>query len=46
VIGNNQVSVPTHFFKIIVGETEDYQLEMEAFVLPNQVGNTYAVKVG
>ena len=37
VIGSNQVSVPTHFFKVIVGETQDLQLEMEAFVLPNQV---------
>jgi endonuclease G len=37
VIGSNQVSVPTHFFKVIVGESEDHQLEMEAFVLPNQV---------
>jgi len=36
VIGANHVSVPTHFFKVIVGESEDHQLEMEAFVLPNQ----------
>ena len=38
VIGANNVSVPTHFFKVIVGETEDHQLELEAYVLPNQVG--------
>lgn len=37
VIGTNQVSVPTHFFKVIVGETTDRQLELEAYVLPNQV---------
>jgi len=37
VIGANHVSVPTHFFKVIVGETEDHQLEMEAYVLPNKV---------
>ncbi|XP_023332241.1 nuclease C1 isoform X2 [Eurytemora carolleeae] len=37
VIGANNVSVPTHFFKVIVGETEDHQLELEAYVLPNQV---------
>merc|ERR1719357_822795 len=37
VIGQNNVSVPTHFFKVVVGETEGRDLEMEAFVLPNQV---------
>jgi len=37
VIGKNNVSVPTHFFKVIVGETDNQQLEMEAYVLPNQV---------
>jgi len=37
VIGSNHVSVPTHFFKVIVGETEDKHLEMESYVLPNQV---------
>ena len=55
VIGQSNVSVPTHFFKVgkkcdfgkdavfsvnkfqvIVGETEGRELEMEAFVLPNQ----------
>jgi endonuclease G len=30
------VAVPTHFFKVIVGETETHDLEMEAFVLPNE----------
>jgi len=37
VIGQNNVSVPTHFFKVVVGETDSKDLEMEAFVLPNQV---------
>ena len=54
MIGQSNVSVPTHFFKVapnyhaaaripcsttqvIVGETEGRELEMEAFVLPNQV---------
>ena len=37
VIGANHVSVPTHFFKVIVGETDTHSLEMEAYVLPNQV---------
>lgn len=36
VIGQNNVSVPTHFFKVVVGETDSKDLEMEAFVLPNQ----------
>ena len=29
------MAVPTHFYKIIVGETHDSKLEMEAFVMPN-----------
>ena len=37
VIGPNNVAVPTHFFKIIVGEYETTRdLELEAFVLPNE----------
>lgn len=36
VIGPNTVAVPTHFFKVVVGETEDEKLEMEAYVMPNQ----------
>lgn len=35
VIGSNHVAVPTHFYKIVVGETADSKLEMEAFVMPN-----------
>ncbi|XP_003690946.1 endonuclease G, mitochondrial [Apis florea] len=35
VIGTNHVAVPTHFYKIVVGETHDSKLEMEAFVMPN-----------
>ncbi|XP_058806154.1 endonuclease G, mitochondrial [Phymastichus coffea] len=35
VIGANHVAVPTHFYKIVVGETADSKLEMEAFVMPN-----------
>ncbi|VEN40177.1 unnamed protein product [Callosobruchus maculatus] len=37
VIGANHVAVPTHFYKVVVGETKDGKLEMEAFVMPNQV---------
>ena len=37
VIGQNNVAVPTHFFKVIVGEFETTrELEMEAYVLPNE----------
>lgn len=37
VIGQNNVAVPTHFFKVIVGELESTrELEMEAYVLPNE----------
>ena len=37
VIGKNNVAVPTHFFKVIVGEMEGSRdLEMEAYVLPNE----------
>ncbi|CAH0548704.1 unnamed protein product [Brassicogethes aeneus] len=37
VIGANNVAVPTHFYKVVVGETQDGKLEMEAYVMPNQV---------
>lgn len=37
VIGTNQVAVPTHFFKVLVGETPEGLYEMEAYVMPNQV---------
>uniref|UniRef100_U5EGI5 Endonuclease n=1 Tax=Corethrella appendiculata TaxID=1370023 RepID=U5EGI5_9DIPT len=37
VIGANSVAVPTHFYKIVVMETADNKLEMEAYVMPNQV---------
>jgi endonuclease G, mitochondrial len=37
VIGQNHVAVPTHFYKIIVGETPNGSYEMEAYVMPNQV---------
>ena len=35
VIGANHVAVPTHFYKVVVAETHDSKLEMEAFVMPN-----------
>merc|ERR1719147_634231 len=33
VIGDNNVSVPTHFFKVVVGELDDGFLELESFVM-------------
>jgi len=35
VVGPNNVAVPTHFFKVIVGETETSEFDMEAYVMPN-----------
>ncbi len=32
----NNVSVPTHFFKVLVAETDSSELHMEAYVMPNQ----------
>ncbi|XP_068143692.1 endonuclease G, mitochondrial [Drosophila tropicalis] len=38
VIGANTVAVPTHFYKVIVGESApDQKLHMEAYVMPNKV---------
>lgn len=37
VIGSNSVSVPTHFYKVIVGQSADGHLDMESYVMPNQV---------
>lgn len=35
VLGNNHVSVPTHFFKVFLVETQDSNLILEAFLMPN-----------
>ncbi|KAK3697597.1 hypothetical protein RRG08_033327 [Elysia crispata] len=35
VLGDGEVSVPTHFFKVIVIETQDGQLELESYMMPN-----------
>lgn len=35
VLGDGEVSVPTHFFKVIVIETHDGQLELESYMMPN-----------
>lgn len=34
---SKQCGVPTHFYKVVVFETPDHSLEMEAYVMPNQV---------
>nr|XP_018897013.1 PREDICTED: endonuclease G, mitochondrial [Bemisia tabaci] len=36
VIGPNNVAVPTHFFKVVVMESKDRRLEMEAYLMPNK----------
>lgn len=36
VIGSNSVAVPTHFYKVIVGESSDGKLELESYVMPNR----------
>lgn len=36
VIGTNSVAVPTHFYKVVVGETNDGRYELESYVMPNQ----------
>lgn len=36
VIGDNEVSVPTHFYKIVVGEDSDNQYRATAFVMENR----------
>lgn len=36
VIGKNNVSVPTHFFKVVVIENDKGEFEINSFVIPNQ----------
>ncbi|XP_047488275.1 endonuclease G, mitochondrial-like isoform X2 [Penaeus chinensis] len=35
VIGQNHVSVPTHFYKVVVCESNTGELDLECFLLPN-----------
>ncbi|XP_068246772.1 endonuclease G, mitochondrial-like [Palaemon carinicauda] len=35
VLGQSHVAVPTHFFKVMVTETNSGELELESFLLPN-----------
>ena len=36
VIGKSHVAVPTHFFKVVLCETPESELELLTFVMPNQ----------
>ncbi|XP_038045586.1 endonuclease G, mitochondrial-like [Patiria miniata] len=36
VIGTNSVAVPTHFFKVVLGETKNQSYDLRAFVVPNK----------
>lgn len=36
VIGKNHVAVPTHFFKVVVIETNNGEYEQLSFVMPNK----------
>ena len=35
VIGQNHVAVPTHFFKVVVAETDKGERDLLAYVMPN-----------
>lgn len=37
VIGAQHVAVPTHFYKVVVGETKEGVLEMECYLMENTV---------
>lgn len=45
VIGDNMVSVPTHYFKVILTESEGNTLTMEAFLMPNDPKLTADIKL-
>ena len=36
VIGPNQVAVPTHFFKVIIGQLKGGQLDIYSYLMPNE----------
>lgn len=45
VLGSNHVSVPTHYFKVFLIESNDNKLELEAFVMPNDDRVTDEIKL-
>lgn len=36
VIGSNQVAVPTHFFKVIIGQQNNGELDIYSYLMPNK----------
>ena len=36
VIGPNQVAVPTHFFKVIIGQDKTGALDIYSYLMPNE----------
>ena len=36
VIGPNQVAVPTHFFKVIIGQHDNGELDIYSYLMPNE----------
>lgn len=42
VIGSNNVSVPTHFFKVLLIENTDRSFELESYVIENTAHDPYA----
>jgi endonuclease G len=36
VIGENDIAVPTHFFKVLVIEVEENKYDMEAYIIPTK----------
>ncbi len=36
VIGPSQVAVPTHFFKVIIGQQNNGQLDIYSYLMPNE----------
>lgn len=35
VLGKNHVAVPTHFFKVVILEKQNGQVELRSYVMPN-----------
>jgi len=36
VIGPNQVAVPTHFFKVLIGQQKNGELDIYSYLMPNE----------
>lgn len=46
MIGNNKVNVPTHFYKVLVSESQHGDLSMEAYEVPNSQSASRAKSLG